>query len=193
MASRTPPSVIHKLAKCQKILGYEFRDISLLEQSLTLKRNRRLATAGDTYLQVALVDRWFSLASSTPYDFNVIRAEAVSNSTLSALGFRRGLHLCTLPHECTTFRQMADTVEAIVGAVYRDALFENGKRNPVEWDEFEGVVARLGINHPLIATSADIRWSLTPIRTSRKLLPQFFSKGNHLELTKMLAMASGKS
>lgn len=191
MASRMPQSMLDKLATCQKILGYTFRDVTILQKSLMLGQNKRMATAGDTYVQVALMDRWYSHPKRTSYDFAVIKAEALSNQNLANVGFSKGLFACTLPQTCGTKQQMADTVEAVLAAVYRDALFQDGTRKAINWDEFERVVARLGINHHLIASTADLRWALTPIRTTQKIPVQFFSKGRHFELTKMLAELSG--
>lgn len=87
---------------------------------------------------------------------------------------------------------MADTVEALLGAVYRDAMFDNGERSAeaANWAVFEGVIARLGINHNLIASASDLRWSLNPIKTKRTLMRQFFSGGHHLELAKLIAETS---
>lgn len=193
MAMQTPKSLIRKLVRCQEILGYHFKDLSLLQQSLTLgETNKSLATAGDTYVQAALVDRWFSLAKPTSDDFNTIRTEALCNYNLAQVGFRRGLDMCTLPDRCEVPRQMATTVEAILGAVHRDALFKEGRRKAVNWTEFENVISRLGINHRLIASAADLRWSLRPVRTSRKILPRFFSRGHHFDLAKMLAGMTSK-
>lgn len=192
MRTSQPEVILRKLAQCQEIIGYKFRDTSLLLESLTLGKNKRLALAGDTYVQVALVDRWFSLANTTRLDFNRILVEAVSNDHLSKVGFERKINFCTIPN-ASTRRQMADTVEAILGAVYRDALFHDGSRNAASWDEFENVVARLGINHRLIASTSDLRWSLTPMRTTRKILPGFFSRGNHFELAKLVAGVSSSS
>lgn len=194
MASQTPRSMLDKLARCQQILGYTFRDVSILQESLTLRVNKRMATAGDTYVQVALVDRWYSLPNRTSQDFAAVKRETLSNHNLANVGFNRGLYACTLPLPCgpDQHQQMADTVEAILAAVYRDALFENSDRKATNWKEFERVVARLGINHHLIASAVDLRWALSPMRTTRKIPLQFFSRGHHLDWARTLAQASGK-
>lgn len=198
MAGQTPKTVLDKLLKCQQIIGYNFRDISLLQESLTTGKNRRLATAGDTYVQVALVDRWYSIEKSTSFEFNTVRMETVSNENLAKVGYRRGLHACTLPYALSPYssnsKGMADTIEALLGAVYRDALFDNGKRNAeaANWEAFEGVIARLGLNHHLIASESDLRWSLAPMKTTRTLMRQFFSGGHHLALAKLVADTSSK-
>lgn len=193
MAGQTPKTVLTKMLRCQQIIGYSFRDISLLQESLTTGKNRRLAIAGDTYVQAALVDRWYLIEKSTPFDFHTIRRETVSNNNLARVGFRRGLNTCTLPYALspvsTHFGLMADTIEALLAAVYRDSLFENGERNEkaVNWKAFEGVLSRLGLNHRLIASESDLRWSLGPMKTTRTLMRQFFSAGHHLELAKLVA------
>lgn len=196
MASPKPTAVLAKLLKCQQIIGYNFRDVSLLQESLSTGKNRRLATAGDTYVQVALVDRWFSISKRTSSDFDIVRKQTVSNHNLAKVGFRRGLDACTLPDALRTSQEgaMADTIEALLGAVYRDALFDDGKRNAeaANWEVFEGVVARLGLNHRLIASTSDLRWSLNPMETTRTLMRQFFSGGHHLELAKLIAETSSK-
>lgn len=194
MASPKPTAVVTKLLKCQQIIGYNFRDVSLLQESLSTGMNKRLATAGDTYVQVALMDRWFPIKERTSSDFDIIRQETVSNHNLAKVGFRRGLGACALPYALSESqeRAMADTVEALLGAVYRDALFDDGQRNAeaATWAVFEGVIARLGLNHHLIASTSDLRWSLNPMKTTRTLMRQFFSGGHHLELAKLVAETS---
>lgn len=198
MASWKPNShaVLNKLLKCQRIIGYTFRDISLLQESLSTGTNKRLATAGDTYVQVALVDRWFAISTTTSSDFDVIRKETVSNHNLAKVGFHRGLDACALPVALrkSQERAMADTVEALLGAVYRDALFDDGERKAeaANWAAFEGVIARLGLNHHLIASASDLRWSLNPMKTTRTLMRQFFSGGHHLALAKLIVETSSK-
>lgn len=196
MASPKPTAVLTKLLKCQQIIGYNFRDVSLLQESLSTGKNKRLSTAGDTYVQVALLDRWFPISKRTSSDFDIVRKQTVSNQNLAKVGFRRGLDACALPDALkkSQERAMADTVEALLGAVYRDALFDDGKRNAeaANWAVFEGVVARLGLNHRLIASTSDLRWSLNPMETTRTLMRHFFSGGHHLELAKLIAETSSK-
>ncbi|CAN8101670.1 unnamed protein product [Discula destructiva] len=187
MSTRAPLSPLAKLVQCQHILGYQFKDISLLQRALSVRTVpwKILATAGDTYVQAALIDRWYERAERgelTSNDFATIRSNTLTNHSFCKVGYKKGLVHCTTPR-ATTDDQMATTVEAVLAAVYRDSLFEDGVRKPLDHNAFMAVVARLGINHPLIASASDLRWALEPITTTRRI-PYFFTKGNHFALTK---------
>lgn len=190
MSRRAPTDILGKLVRCQQILGYEFKDPTLLRQALHVgsREWKRLASAGDTYVQNALADRWYERRHLDSSDFSKIKMTALSNANLSLCGFKRGINECTIGRlspgqrsEVKVVYEMATTVEALLAAVYRDTLFVDNVRKQTDWDLFEAVIARLGINHRLIASTSDLRWAIDPMH-GRKIAPDFF-RGHHLSLT----------
>lgn len=122
-------------------LDYEFREVELLEQALTHRsapgvNNERLEFLGDAVLDVVVSEVLFrarSLASEGV--LSRMRSSLVKDSTLATLATEIGLgeHLILGPGERRSGGQqrssiLADALEAIFGAVYLDAGFDQARR-----------------------------------------------------------------
>ena len=139
-----------EIATIELIIGYEFNDKTLLQQAFTAPRthtnpsdgNRRLALLGDAVLRIALMKYWyltpgatrgnarsrkkFARADANVADGNHVLQSVATNDNLNNIGRNANLAsfvICN-PSQAPgviSRRTMADTVEAILGAVYHDA------------------------------------------------------------------------
>ncbi len=121
-------------AELNPILAYSFKDESLLNDALThrsvsKRNNERLEFLGDSILNfVVAADLYRRYPESSEGELSRIRASLVNKETLAALGQSLGLGdfliLGSGELKSGGFRRksiLADTVEAIFGAVYLDS------------------------------------------------------------------------
>lgn len=125
----------------KRLLDYEFRDVELLKQALTHRsapgsNNERLEYLGDAVLDVVVSEVIFRLRPTASEGvLSRIRSSLVKDTTLAALATEidLGEHLILGPGEKrsgghTRSSILADALEAIFGAVYLDADFEEARR-----------------------------------------------------------------
>ncbi|SDG64286.1 RNAse III [Vibrio xiamenensis] len=125
------------IAKLQRKIGYQFRDIDLFNLALTHrsangKHNERLEFLGDSILSFVIADDLYHrFPKVNEGDMSRMRATLVRGNTLAELGreFELGDHLKLGPGELKSggFRRdsiLADAVEAIIGAIYLDSDIE---------------------------------------------------------------------
>ncbi len=117
-------------------IGYEFKDTALLRRALThrshgVPHNERLEFLGDSVLNCAIASSLFHLHTRVAEgDLSRMRAHLVKEQTLSeiALSLNLGDYLLMGEGELKSggYRRpsiLADTLEAIIGAVYLDTGF----------------------------------------------------------------------
>ncbi|MDG6773186.1 ribonuclease III [Thiomicrorhabdus sp. ZW0627] len=122
-----------KLKQLSKKLGYEFNDIQFLQNALThrsmgAKNNERLEFLGDSLVNFMIADVLFHQFTKLPEgDMSRVRAHLVKGDTLALIGKEYNLseYLVLGPGELKSggFRRnsiIADSVEAIIAAVYED-------------------------------------------------------------------------
>ncbi|WP_199609573.1 ribonuclease III [Flocculibacter collagenilyticus] len=129
-----------------KKIGYEFKDVSLLELAMTHRsckgeHNERLEYLGDSILSFAIAHELYKrFPKHDEGDLSRMRATLVRGTTLSeiALSFGLGEYLRLGPGELKSggFRRasiLADAVEAIIGAVFLDSDIETCKNLVLSW------------------------------------------------------------
>lgn len=172
-----------RVETCQRIIGYRFKNINLIEEALTPKAsfNQRLALAGDRAADLQLVARWYgNKGSLTPWQWDKIKGALLGNTNLAQVGKRLRIQDC-LPTRCTDDK-MATTVEAIIGAVWMDS--------EQDLAAVGSVMDRFGLTrHPLLPSHLPSPTTTDQppceIRSSR-LLPDRFFTGHHLGLLQLL-------
>lgn len=171
----------------QSRLGYSFSNLALLEQALTHRshnahHNERLEFLGDSVLNVAiaaiLYERFDAIDEG---DLSRLRANLVKQASLADIGQTLGLspylRLGEGEMKSGGFRRpsiIADTLEALFGAVFIDAGF----------DQARAVVTRLyqpvldSMDHNTLGK--DAKTLLQEVLQSRKLaLPQYTVIATH--------------
>ena len=138
-------NIISSLVPLQNALGYCFKDISLLKQALThrsfvnehlgsdLTHNERLEFLGDAVLNLTLSDLLLNKYPNLPEgSLSKIRAGQVNEKKLADLSLQLGLGAFLLigkGEEMTGGREkpsiLADTLEALLGALYLDGGFNS--------------------------------------------------------------------
>ena len=121
----------------QQRLQYQFKDIGLLQRAVTHRsfssdHNERLEFLGDSVLGVAIASMLYERLQDLPEgDLSRVRANLVRQETLHQLALELGLPevLKLGEGESKSGGQkrpsiLADTLEALIGAVYLDAGFE---------------------------------------------------------------------
>jgi ribonuclease-3 len=174
-------------AKLETLLSYQFNDQSLLEQALThrshgARHNERLEFLGDSVLNFViaaiLFDRYSKIDEG---DLSRLRANLVKQASLADIGQKLELsqHLRLGEGEMKSggFRRpsiLADTVEALLGAIFLDSGFDAARR----------VVA--GLYQPLLDSmdpktlGKDAKTLLQEVLQSRKFaLPQYTVIATH--------------
>jgi ribonuclease-3 len=124
-------------AALQRAIGYEFANQQLLEQALRHRsagrqHNERLEFLGDGLLNFVIAAELYAhLPDADEGDLSRIRAALVRGSTLAEIGRELGLgawislgmgEKATGGHRRSSI--LADTVEALLGAIYLDAGFD---------------------------------------------------------------------
>ena len=118
-------------------LGYTFRDATLLAQALTHKsrgahNNERLEYLGDAVLDLIVGEHLFrTRTDADEHALTILRAALVKKSTLAAmareLGLGEHMRLGAGELKSGSFRRdsiLADTFEAVLGALYLDGGLE---------------------------------------------------------------------
>jgi len=134
------------LEKLQRVLGYQYQDSALLQQALThrsayYKHNERLEFLGDSVLGFIISDALFKQFPEVPEgDLSRMRATLVKGLTLAELAreFELSDSLILGPGELKSggFRRdsiLADTVEALIGAMYLDSDMETTRERVLAW------------------------------------------------------------
>lgn len=169
------------LVELQRRLQHEFSNVSLLTQALTHRsfssdHYERLEFLGDSVLNLAVSDLLYTRLSSLPEgDLSRVRANLVKQETLHQLAVGLGLpDVMRLGEgEVRSGGQkrpsiLADTLEAIIGAVYRDAGFAAAQS--LVHRLFEAVE----INPSMEAIGKDSKTELQEWLQGRKMkLPQY--------------------
>ena len=125
------------LAELERRLGHAFRDPDLARQALTHRshgtpHNERLEFLGDSLLNCAVATLLYARFPKLPEgDLSRLRAALVNQASLSAvatgLGLGERLRLGEGELKSGGFRRpsiLADSLEALLGAVYLDAGFD---------------------------------------------------------------------
>jgi len=128
-------------SRLEKLLNYQFQNIELLKNALThrsanSKNNERLEFLGDSILNFVIADELYRLyPRSSEGDLSRLRANLVDRAGLyeisKILQFGEYLILGSGEMKSGGHRRnsiLADTVEAIFGAVYLDSNFEQCKK-----------------------------------------------------------------
>jgi len=137
---------IQDLEVLQRRIQYEFKNRMLLEQALTHKsahhrNNERLEFLGDAILNFVIADFLYQqFSDATEGELTRARASLVKKTTLSEIAVELSigdyLHLGIGEQRSGGFRResiLADTLEAIVGAIYLDSGFEQSKDCLAQW------------------------------------------------------------
>ena len=129
------------LDRLEKEIGYQFSDPGLLRQALTHRsvgkqNNERLEYLGDSILNFVIAEALFEkFPDSREGDLSRLRASLVKGEKLAelAIGINLSEYLILGPGEMKSggYRRasiLADTMEAIIGAVHLDSDFARCKR-----------------------------------------------------------------
>jgi ribonuclease-3 len=156
----TAPTLPPALEALQQRIGHVFRDRSLLLRALTHRshgadHNERLEFLGDAVLNVAVSDLLFDQYDDSPEgDLTRVRAHLVRQDMLHRLALSLQLPSVLRLSEgeargggAQRPSILADAMEAIIGAVYRDAGF----------DAAQALVRRLF--EPLVSETATQAWA----------------------------------
>jgi ribonuclease-3 len=147
------------LERLQRVLGYQYQDAGLLQQALThrsayFKHNERLEFLGDSVLGFIISDALFCKFPEVPEgDLSRMRATLVKGLTLAEIAREFELSECLIlgPGELKSggFRResiLADTVEALIGAMYLDSDIEKTRERVLAWYESRLAVIKPGID-----------------------------------------------
>ncbi|GIC77890.1 ribonuclease III [Moritella sp. F3] len=134
------------LERLQTVLGYQYQNAGLLQQALThrsayFKHNERLEFLGDSVLGFIISDALFCKFPEVPEgDLSRMRATLVKGLTLAEIAREFELSECLIlgPGELKSggFRResiLADTVEALIGAMYLDSDIEKTRERVLAW------------------------------------------------------------
>jgi len=130
----------------EKILSYNFKDKNLLELALTHrsfqgKNNERLEFLGDSILNFIIAELLFKKFNTSPEgDLSRLRSQLVKSSTLSEIGILLNLGDYLILGEgelkSSGWRRpsiLADSVEAIIGAVFIDGGIKASHNLIIDW------------------------------------------------------------
>ena len=134
------------IAELEKILDYQFNDKALLELALTHrsfqgKNNERLEFLGDSILNFVIAESLFKKFDLLPEgDLSRLRSQLVKSETLSEIGIllQLGDYLILGEGELKSagWRRpsiLADSVEAIIGAVFIDGGISDASDLILDW------------------------------------------------------------
>lgn len=140
-------------------LGYQFSDTSLLEQALTHRsckgqHNERLEFLGDAVLSLVIAETLYShFPKAREGDLTRMRATLVKGVTLAEIAqeLRLSEYLRLGPGELKSggFRResiLADTLEALIGAIFLDSDMETVKGRVLSWFADRLATIKPGIN-----------------------------------------------
>lgn len=134
------------IEQLEKILKYQFNDKGLLELALTHrsfqgKNNERLEFLGDSILNFIIAELLFKEFKLLPEgDLSRLRSQLVKSATLSEIGIALNLGDYLILGEgelkSSGWRRpsiLADSVEAIIGAVFIDGGISSAKKLITGW------------------------------------------------------------
>jgi ribonuclease-3 len=152
--------VNNPLLKLSQRIDYTFRDTSLIELALTHrscggKNNERLEFLGDSIVNLVIAEALFlKFAEAKEGKLSRLRARMVKGVTLAELardfGLGDFLHLGSGEMKSGGHRResiLADTVEAIIGAIYLDSDMATVKNKILQW--YDSRLGNLSIDDPL--------------------------------------------
>lgn len=137
-----------KIARCQKAIGYDFQDLSLLHSALThasgaahrLASNERLEFLGDSILGMTVCEWLYEdFPEYNEGDLTKIKSAVVSRRTCGRVGAAMGLEHCLIVGRGVTQNRsfprslVSDVFEAIIAAIYLDGGIEIVKKLLREW------------------------------------------------------------
>jgi ribonuclease-3 len=174
-------TVSSALARLQRQLGYTFKDpelmiLALTHRSFASQNNERLEFLGDAILNFVAGEELFQrFPLAREGQLSRLRARLVKGETLAILarGFDLGEYLRLGSGELKSggFRResiLADTLEALIGAIYLDAGMQAARERVLAWltDEIAGLT--------LVDTNKDPKTRLQEFLQSRACeLPQY--------------------
>ena len=148
------------LLKLSQRIDYTFRDTSLIELALTHrscggKNNERLEFLGDSIVNLVIAEALFlKFPEAKEGKLSRLRARMVKGVTLAELARHYGLgdflHLGTGEMKSGGHRResiLADTVEAIIGAIYLDSDMDTVKGKILQW--YDSRLMELSLDDPL--------------------------------------------
>ncbi len=148
------------LLKLSQRIDYTFSDTSLIELALTHrscggKNNERLEFLGDSIVNLVIAEALFiKFPEAKEGKLSRLRARMVKGVTLAELardfGLGDFLHLGTGEMKSGGHRResiLADTVEAIIGAIYLDSNMDTVKKKILQW--YDSRLQQLSLNDPL--------------------------------------------
>jgi hypothetical protein len=141
-----PPVLFHdifavakKVHQIEEIIGWEFKNKMLIVEALKMsgssyplyfngtvhpvENNNRLALLGDRALSLSLTETWYHGGKSTK-DYTSMNLDTITRASLAARGRKIGLDASILIPDSlpsANLNQIAESFEAILGAVYVDA------------------------------------------------------------------------
>jgi ribonuclease-3 len=152
--------VNNPLLKLSQRIDYTFRDTSLIELALTHrscggKNNERLEFLGDSIVNLVIAEALFlKFPEAKEGKLSRLRARMVKGVTLAELARHFGLgdflHLGTGEMKSGGHRResiLADTVEAIIGAIYLDSDMDTVKDKILQW--YDSRLMELSLDDPL--------------------------------------------
>lgn len=135
-----------KFQRLQQRLGYEFKAISLLQLALTHRshgasNNERLEFLGDSILNLVIGDALFKrFGDVREGQLSRLRSQLVKGETLAEIAREFELGDCLILGEgemksggSTRDSILADSVEAIIGAIYTETDFEVCRTHVLSW------------------------------------------------------------
>lgn len=142
------------LERLQNNIGYQFTNIAVLKRALThrsahMEHNERLEFLGDSILNFIIAEAlYYRFPHCNEGEMSRMRATLVREPTLAALARQLALgeYLCLGSGELKSggFRResiLADTVEAIIGAVSIDSDLNNVRKIVLHW--YEPLLAKI--------------------------------------------------
>lgn len=138
------PSI--KLQQLQNRLGYEFKTVALLQLALTHRshganNNERLEYLGDSILNFVIGEALFKrFADVREGQLSRLRSQLVRGETLAEIAREFELGECLILGEGemksggnSRDSILADTVEALIGAIYTETDFETCRTHVLKW------------------------------------------------------------
>lgn len=131
------------LAECESVIGYQFKDLSLLTAALThasgaqhrLASNERLEFLGDSILGVIVCERLFRhYPQYLEGDLTRIKSVVVSRQTCAKISGELGLERFLIlgkgmsVHRTVPSSLLADVFESLVAAIYLDGGMKGARR-----------------------------------------------------------------
>lgn len=137
---------INNIERLQKALGYTFSDDQLLVRALSHRsvgknNNERIEFLGDSLLNLFITEALFKkLPDASEGELTRLRAHLVKGETLADIAreFDLGNYLLLGSGELKSggYRRdsiLADTVEALIGAIYIESGLETSRQSTLRW------------------------------------------------------------